>query len=238
MKLQHVYEKKEDVPQDFESLYTEKDGKFELTEVEGLKTQADIDRLQEAARKERDDHKATKDALNEVNAKLATAEDQVKAFEKQIEEGGLKGGKDAPTHEDLVKLARLERENEELKTKSAETQTKYDELSNTVTRNKAKDILRKEAAKHLRPECIDREVEIIADKFEFSDKDLLTRADLEGINSLKPEEFFPLHVKDNPYLAIKSNSGGAGGGANKPSPTGDGPVSAEDYLASKGVPNS
>jgi hypothetical protein len=45
----------------YHSLYTEKDGKFELTGVEGLKTEADISRLNTALVKEREAHKSTKE---------------------------------------------------------------------------------------------------------------------------------------------------------------------------------
>lgn len=45
----------------YHSLYTERNGKFELTGIDGIKTQADVDRVQSSLVKERADHKATKD---------------------------------------------------------------------------------------------------------------------------------------------------------------------------------
>ena len=51
----------EGLDQPYHSLYTEKDGKFHLTGVKGMKTQADIDRIQGGLIKERNDHKATKE---------------------------------------------------------------------------------------------------------------------------------------------------------------------------------
>ena len=41
-------------------LYTERDGKFVLTGVAGLKTQADVDAIKTYLQTERDEHKATK----------------------------------------------------------------------------------------------------------------------------------------------------------------------------------
>jgi len=61
--LKSIYEKKEDIPEGFESLFTEKNGKWELTGIAGMKTQADIDRIQEGLTKERNDHKETKAKL-------------------------------------------------------------------------------------------------------------------------------------------------------------------------------
>lgn len=58
-----VYDTQDDIPEQYRDLYTERDGKFHLTGVEGMKTQADIDRVNEALRKERNDHKETRDKL-------------------------------------------------------------------------------------------------------------------------------------------------------------------------------
>lgn len=60
MAIKAIVDKIEDVEEPFRTLYTEKNGKFELTGVEGMKTQADIDRLTSALEKERKDHKASK----------------------------------------------------------------------------------------------------------------------------------------------------------------------------------
>ena len=63
VKLKTIYDKQEDIPENFGELYTEKNGKFELTAVEGVKTQADIDRVNSALVKERNDHKMVKEKL-------------------------------------------------------------------------------------------------------------------------------------------------------------------------------
>ena len=63
MPLQAVHEKIDDIPEQYRDLYTEKGGKFELTGITGVKTQADVDRLQAALTKEREEHKNAKNAL-------------------------------------------------------------------------------------------------------------------------------------------------------------------------------
>lgn len=62
--LQVTHDKLEDVPEQYRDLYSEQDGKFTLTGIQGLKTQADIDRQQSALTKERDEHKETKGKLH------------------------------------------------------------------------------------------------------------------------------------------------------------------------------
>ena len=59
------YDKQEDIPEtaDFRALFTEKNGQWELTGITGIKTQADVDRVQVSLTKERDDHKTTKTSL-------------------------------------------------------------------------------------------------------------------------------------------------------------------------------
>lgn len=64
MPLQAMHETIEEIPEQYQDLYTEKNGKFELTGIVGVKSQADIDRLSTALNKEREEHKGTKDKFS------------------------------------------------------------------------------------------------------------------------------------------------------------------------------
>ena len=61
MGLAVIVDKLDDVDEKFHELYTERDGKFTLTGIDGMKTQGDIDRLTTSLNKERDEHKLTKE---------------------------------------------------------------------------------------------------------------------------------------------------------------------------------
>ena len=61
--LKSVYENQEDIPEGYEELYSEKNGKYEFSGVEGLHTQESIDRLTGSLEAERKDHKETKAKL-------------------------------------------------------------------------------------------------------------------------------------------------------------------------------
>lgn len=63
MLLETIYKTAEEIPDGYADLYTERNGQWELTGVRGVKTQGDVDRVQEALRKEKADHKKAKDAL-------------------------------------------------------------------------------------------------------------------------------------------------------------------------------
>ena len=61
MVLQASYATQDEIPEQYVDLFTERDGKWELTEVTGMKTQGDVDRVQASLVKERTDHKASKE---------------------------------------------------------------------------------------------------------------------------------------------------------------------------------
>ena len=63
MVLKETHEKLDEIPEQFQELYTEKDGKFELTGITGVKTQGDVDRVTESLRRQTDMHKETKEKL-------------------------------------------------------------------------------------------------------------------------------------------------------------------------------
>lgn len=60
MALQAIHDKLEDIPEQYQELYTEKNEKFELTGIIGVKTQADVDRLQNSLHKSQQDNKDIK----------------------------------------------------------------------------------------------------------------------------------------------------------------------------------
>lgn len=64
MAIKAIVDKLDDVPEQYRDLYTEKNGKFELTGVEGMKTEADVARVQSGLVKEREEHKKTKQTLS------------------------------------------------------------------------------------------------------------------------------------------------------------------------------
>lgn len=141
MKLKAIVDTLDDVPAQYHALYTEKNGKWELTEIEGVKTQADVDRLQSALSKERNDHKATKekyaalgdrdidevitqlDRIPELEAASAGKVDDAKL--EELVEGRLK-----------TKLAPIERE-------KAQLTQKVQELTGAVEQYVAADRTRK-----------------------------------------------------------------------------------------------
>lgn len=121
MALKAVHDTIDDIEEPYRGLYSERNGKFELTGIEGVKTQADVDRLSTSLVKERDAHKATKTLadsyvalgkLEDIQARLdRTAELETAAAGKldedqlnKLVEGRLKT-RLAPTEREKAKLA-------------------------------------------------------------------------------------------------------------------------------------
>jgi hypothetical protein len=119
MALKLIYDIPEDVPEQYRDLYTERDGKLHLTGVEGMKTQADIDRLQSALTKERGDHKTARDKLalfgdlnpDEVHAQLDRIPELEAASAGKLDENKINEIVESRIR---TKLAPVERERDRL----------------------------------------------------------------------------------------------------------------------------
>lgn len=93
MKIKTSYAAESEIPEGFAELYTETDGKWMLTGVDGMKSQADIDAIREGLTKERMEHKETKAILKKFGDHKP---DEVDAIVQEVEELRIKveaGGK-------------------------------------------------------------------------------------------------------------------------------------------------
>lgn len=95
-----IYDSKDDIPEsieNFRDLFVEKDGKFELTGFAGLKTEADVSRVQSFLNEERNKHKETKDRLrpwadlnyDEIQAKLDRIPELEAAAEGKLDDAKI-----------------------------------------------------------------------------------------------------------------------------------------------------
>src|SRR5262245_46340724 len=70
-----LMEKQDDIPELYRELYSEKDGKWVLSGITGVKTKADVDYVQGVLTTEREAHKKTKDRFRPF---IEYSEDQIK----------------------------------------------------------------------------------------------------------------------------------------------------------------
>lgn len=237
MSLKAIYDTKDAIPAGFADLFTERDGKFELTGIEGIKTQADVDRVQEALRKERTAHDETKGKLriwgDRKPEDVQKLSDEVEELRIKVGEGG-----DEKKVEELVNkrvqiaLRPVERERDEFRGKVQELTGKIGELETSITRRSLADTLRAASAGEkgipVRPEA-QADIELLAPTaFEEVDGKHVTReGNPFGVDAgLDPKSFLeavlnsgarPHWFKDSEGAGARNGRGGAGG-AGGPNP--------------------
>lgn len=219
MKLKAVYENVADIPAGYEDLFTEKGGKWVFTGVEGIKTQADVDTLQGALTKERNDHKATKAKLttfgdmdaDEVHAKL----DRITELEAAA------GGKlDETKINEIVegrikaKTAPLERELQKAKDALVEKDTAIKNFEVQDIRRKVGDAVRSAAtASKVRPEALDDALMLSERMFEIDESGAIVAKDNCGVTpGIDPATWLTEMQTKRPHWWPESQGGGAGGG--------------------------
>lgn len=140
MVLKAVHDSQEEIPEQYQDLYSERDGKWELTGIQGVKTTADIGRIQASLDNEKAAHKATKEKFapwadlgdfDEVQQKLDRIPELEAASKGKLDESELQDAVDRRVEATIrTRLAPVERENNKLK---AQIEDSTKELSNLRT---------------------------------------------------------------------------------------------------------
>lgn len=212
------YDKEDDVPDAHKELYTERDGKWVLTGVEGGGYD-NINRVTEALRKEKNDHKATKDKYSKLNGKDI---DQLLERDGEYEELKLRAeGKslDEEKLEQMVsirvkqKMAPLERENTELKSKLATSEGEVNTLRGEKTSNTIKSHIRKAASKLKVTDTALEDIEILGERlFEIDDTGRVVAKDNVGVTpGIDVEMWLSDQREKRPHWFPGNVGGGAGG---------------------------
>ena len=251
-KIKTLYEKEEDIPEGFGDLFTERNGKWEMTGVEGVKTQADIDRVNEALRKEKADHKALKEKHVKVAdldpekvaaqaAELEAAQAQLAAFTK---DGKLDETKLEPVIEARIKraLGPIERDKAALERKLAD-EAKAKEaalgevttLKTSITQRTIENALRDAAlAGKVITSAVDDAVLVGARYFETTEDGRVLTKDNMGITpGLKPTEWFKDMQEHKPHWWPASQGGGSRGGSGGTGGRADNPWMPENWNITK-----
>jgi hypothetical protein len=230
VKLKTVYEKQEEIPEGFGELYVEKGGKFELSAIEGVKTQADIDRVNEALKKERNDHKVVREklqAFGEVDPatlpvlqeELAAAQARLNTItaEGKLDETKVQAQIDAavnravgPVTRDKDSLARqLETVKKIIVEKEAEIASVKQDQQQERVRNTLRDAV---IAAKVVPTAIDDAVLVGERMFELVDGKLVTKNEYGMTPGLNPKEWAKDMEEKRPHWYALSVGGGAQGG--------------------------
>lgn len=245
MELELTYDSQDAIPAGFEELYTERDGTWHLTAIKGIKSQADIDKINGGLRKERQAHKETKDKLKTwedwANGRstedLQTELDEKDELQARIDAG--EGG-EAPDESAIQKLvdARvrrevtpIQRERDRLAAENEELNTRVGDLSGTITRGKVESAIRDAAtAAKLLPTAIDDALTAGGNIFELTEEgEILTRDNVGVTPGVAPDVWLTEMQERRPHWWPNSQGGGAGGSNdNSPNLSGN-PWSAKGW---------
>lgn len=251
VKLKTIYEKQEDIPEGYGDLYVQRNGKFELSGIEGVKTQADVDRVQEALRKEKADHKAAKDSLakwgeldpekvpaaleelEEVKAQLATA-----TKEGKVDEGAVQERIEAAVNRAVGPLQRdkkaLETQLNQKDKVIAEKDGEVQNLQGNIKRSKIEGILRDNAiASKVIATAIDDAVMVGLNMFEEVDGKYVTKDGIGVTPGLDPKEWYKDMQEKRPHWWPPSQGGGSRGGSGPTGRTAENPWSREGWNVTK-----
>lgn len=231
MALKAVYEKIDDIPEPHRELYTERNGKLELTGIEGVKTQADIDRLTVSLGKERELLKTTK-ATADSYAALGKIEDlQAKLDRIEELEAAAAGKLDDEAINKLVdgrlksKLAPVEREKGQLATQLAEAQTKLQTFEARERQRTVHDAMRAAAVTSKIHEHALEDVLLLAERvFEIDEAGKVVVKDNVGFTPGISAEVWLTEIQPKrPHWwppsqggGGRGNGGGNGAGGNNP----------------------
>lgn len=244
MALKTVHDSIDDIPEQYRDLYTEKGGKFELTGIAGIKTQADLERVQSSASKyqtelgelankfkpwselDYDETMAKLDRIPELEAAAAGKLDEAGIEEivtKRV--SGTINSKTAPLERQLSTLAQ---ENESLK----EENFKYRESNR---QRKINDNLTKAltAAKVL-PQAMEDALLLGERMFEIREDDgAIVTKDQVGVTPGVTADLWLTEIQEKKTHWWPTNVGGNAPGSGSSGGVGENPWTAEHWNMTK-----
>jgi len=245
MDLKTIYEKLDDIPEsvNFRELFTEKDGKFELTGLNGVKTEADVTRLSTALHKAQQDNKKIKEGLKvwegwdreEIQGKLDRMEELEAAAGDKLDDAKLDELANKRAEGILkTKLSPLERQIRDLSKQNGELGEMNGKLLSQADTRRREDLLRPHMiATKVLPEHHE-DVFLYAERHleKTEDGQFIAREGIDGITpGLTPKEWLAEMLERKPGWLPPSEGSGAVGSRARGSfgGTGKNPWSAADW---------
>lgn len=216
--LKAILDSLEGVEPHFHSLYTERNGKYELTGIEGVKTQADIDRLQTALTKERNDHKTLKDRVSLFGDRKP--EDIIAALDRIPElEAAAKGNLDEGKLNEIVegriksRLAPIERQAQTLQQQLSEANASLEMLRTKDSLRIVTDAVRGAASKLKVVDSAVEDVTLLAERlFTIDETGAVVTKDNVGVTpGISADVWLTDMQAKRPHWWGPSQGGGAGG---------------------------
>lgn len=244
--LKHQYEKQDEIPEAFRELYAEKAGRWELTGVAGIKTQADVDRISAALEKERNEHKEAKTRLG-AWSELGELDSIKQTLDRVPElEAASKGKLDEAQIEQLVakrvdgvlksRTSPLERQVNALTKERDQFKAQVEQYSARERQRAIHDAVRKAAGpegEKLLPAAVEDALVLAERLFEVTEDGQVVTRDGVGITPGLGAKDWLAEIRDKrPHWWPASSGGGASGSGARGAGFGsskDNPWSAEGW---------
>lgn len=215
-----------EVPEAYRGLYSEQDGRVVLSGVVGLKSQEDINRIEGALQKERNDHRAVKGTLaklgdRDINEVLSLL-DSIPALE-----AAAKGVDNI----DEQLAGRLQQETAPLNRKISEYEANVSSLTEQLTKLQTREVHRDigdtvgkfALSSKVLPEAVEDVQYMARSIFEKNEQgDIVAKADIPGITpGISPEVWLTELQRSKPFYWPQSNlpafrKGGQGAPGSNP----------------------
>ena len=223
MPLKAIHDTIDDIDEPYRDLYTEKNGKWELTGIAGAFTQANMDRVQAALDKERAEHKATQDKLT-VWTDLDHEDIMTKLDRIPELEAAAKGPLDEAQIEEIVtrrvegtlasRTAPLERQVKTLTGKLEAAAAERDTLATEKQQRRVHDGVREAMTQaKVLPEAYDDALLLAERVFEIREDDgaIVTRDQVGTTPGVDPQVWLTEMRERRPHWWPSSQGGGAKG---------------------------
>lgn len=227
----------DNIDEKYHELYEEDDGKYRLTGVDGMKTQGDIDRLQTSIRKERSDHKETK---NKLKAYGDISSDGLQEKLERLDELNQIIDEDNKINDQEVeklvdkrvqnRVAKVERERDALQTKVTEHEATIFDFKTKDKNRTIRDSISAAIAKSegFLPAAREDALIIGSSLFELNDENEVIAKENSGIDvGTTPMEWLEGAKEKRPFWWGDSQGGGSRTGGNLL--TGNNPWTAEHW---------
>lgn len=242
MKLKAIYKTQDEIPEQYRDLYTEKNGQWELAGIEGVKTQADVERVQQGAAQERTDHAETKVKLKvytdafgerpvaEINADLDRIPELEAKATGEIDQDKIDTLVDARVRREV---APIQRELDQAKEANTTLTAENEGFKTANTSRSIKDALRDAGTEaKMQPGAMD-DLLMYEGQFEFDAAGALVTKEGGILAAGLEASVFVTEMKDKrPHWWAPSEGGGAGGNLGG-APGGENPFSHKHWNMTK-----
>jgi hypothetical protein len=224
--LQALYATIDEIPENFRPLYEERGGQFHIAKINGIKTDADVARIQRALDAEKKDHGTLKTKWGgffgdkkpeDITSQLdRITELETIAASKNINQETLNELADTRARS---KIAPLERQLQTLQTEIQTRDQKLQEFATRETTRTIHDAVRGEAAKMKVIDSAQEDVLMLAERvFEVNEAgETVTKDGIKGVTpGLSPNVWLTEQQAKRPHWWPQSKGGGAGGSNGGP----------------------